>query len=63
MLYIRVIRQHGQSLNCGMGVVIQVMVDASTAGVMFSRHPSTGNPECILITSNYGLGEVLFELL
>jgi phosphoenolpyruvate synthase/pyruvate phosphate dikinase len=50
-------RQHGRIVNCGMGVVVQTMIDAEAAGVMFTRHPMTGDPSCILITSNYGLGE------
>lgn len=41
-----------------MGVCIQKMVDAEAAGVMFTRHPTTGDPSYILITANYGLGEV-----
>ena len=41
-----------------MGVVIQEMVDAEAAGVMFTRDPVTGSPENIVITANFGLGEV-----
>ena len=41
-----------------MGVVIQEMANPETAGVMFSRNPVTGNPSEIVITANYGLGEV-----
>lgn len=41
-----------------MAVVIQEMVDAQVAGVLFSRDPVTGNPSQIYITANYGLGEV-----
>ena len=51
-------RQNGQPILTGMGVVIQEMVDAEAAGVMFTRDPVTGNPERIVITANYGLGEV-----
>jgi phosphoenolpyruvate synthase/pyruvate phosphate dikinase len=43
-----------------MAVVIQEMVDAESAGVMFTRDPVTGNPSRIMITANYGLGEVRF---
>jgi phosphoenolpyruvate synthase/pyruvate phosphate dikinase len=42
-----------------MAVVIQEMVNASCAGVMFTSDPVTGNPFEMLITANYGLGEVL----
>lgn len=53
-------RQHGQAVNCGMGVVIQVMVPSEVSGVMFTCHPTTQNPSQILITASYGLGEVIF---
>ena len=43
-----------------MAVVVQEMVDADSAGVLFSRDPVTGNPSKIVITANYGLGEVKF---
>ncbi len=41
-----------------MGVVIQEMAEPDAAGVMFSRNPVTGNPSEIVITANFGLGEV-----
>ena len=41
-----------------MSVVIQEMVAAEAAGVLFTREPNTGNPSKILITANFGLGEV-----
>ncbi|MBS1263783.1 MAG: Phosphoenolpyruvate synthase [Methanonatronarchaeales archaeon] len=37
-------------------VVVQVMVDAEKAGVMFTSHPTTGKPE-VLIEAAWGLGE------
>lgn len=40
-----------------MGVVIQKMVPAECAGVLFSRFPTNGDPSKIMITANYGLGE------
>lgn len=40
-----------------MGVVVQKMVNAAAAGVLFSRHPLNGDPSAIVITANYGLGE------
>lgn len=55
-LYIR--KQHGMFVKTSMGVCVQKMVNASAAGVMFTRHPTTGDPSNILITANYGLGEV-----
>eukprot|EP00094_Tigriopus_californicus_P011985 TCALIF_11579-PA protein Name:"Similar to pps Putative phosphoenolpyruvate synthase (Bacillus subtilis (strain 168))" AED:0.06 eAED:0.06 QI:16/0.95/0.88/1/0.54/0.68/25/119/1347 len=50
-------RQNSQPIETPMGVVIQEMVEADAAGVMFSRDPTTGNPSHIVITANYGLGE------
>ncbi|XP_037797094.1 LOW QUALITY PROTEIN: uncharacterized protein LOC119592339 [Penaeus monodon] len=50
-------RQHGQAVECGMGVVIQEMVEAEAAGVLFQPRPQTGSPANITITANYGLGE------
>ncbi|EZA62576.1 Putative phosphoenolpyruvate synthase [Ooceraea biroi] len=52
-------RQNGLPIKASMGVCIQRMVDADAAGVMFTRHPMTGDPSSILITSNYGLGETV----
>ncbi|XP_059608212.1 uncharacterized protein LOC132256049 [Phlebotomus argentipes] len=50
-------RQNTQPIITEMAVVVQQMVSADVAGVLFSRHPSTGNPSHVLITANYGLGE------
>ncbi|XP_063596682.1 putative phosphoenolpyruvate synthase [Penaeus indicus] len=50
-------RQHGQAVDGGMGVVVQEMVEADAAGVLFSLDPVTGSPASITITANYGLGE------
>lgn len=40
-----------------MAVVVQKMVEAESAGVLFSRHPLNGDPGVMIITANYGLGE------
>ncbi|KAF2905990.1 hypothetical protein ILUMI_00186 [Ignelater luminosus] len=40
-----------------MAVVIQRMIPADAAGVLFTCHPTTCNPSKMIITSNYGLGE------
>lgn len=40
-----------------MAVVVQKMVAAQSAGVLFSRHFLNGDPSVIVITANYGLGE------
>lgn len=42
----------------GAGVVIQALVLPQAAGVLFSRHPHAGDPSHVIITANYGLGEV-----
>jgi pyruvate,water dikinase len=38
-------------------VCVQLMVNSTVAGVMFSINPVTGNPNQILIEGNWGLGE------
>jgi pyruvate,water dikinase len=40
-------------------VVVQRMVDARTAGVMFTADPATGDREHLVIEAAYGLGEVV----
>ncbi|KAG1682232.1 putative phosphoenolpyruvate synthase [Nymphon striatum] len=50
-------QQNGQPINVGMGVVVQEMVAADTAGVLFTRDPVNGNPAVISIAANYGIGE------
>lgn len=40
-----------------MAVVVQKMVKADSAGVLFTRHPVNGDPSVMLITANFGLGE------
>ncbi|XP_018366486.1 PREDICTED: uncharacterized protein LOC108763401 isoform X2 [Trachymyrmex cornetzi] len=52
-------RQNGLPIRATMGVCVQRMVDAEAAGVMFTRHPTTGDPSNIVITANYGLGEAV----
>ena len=42
-----------------MAVVIQTMVDARTAGVMFTRSPTTGDPSVITIEAAWGLGSAV----
>ena len=44
-------------LEGGMAVVVQSMVDAKAAGVMFTADPITGDKEKIVIESSWGLGE------
>jgi pyruvate,water dikinase len=42
-----------------MGVVVQKMVDARTAGVMFTRSPLTGDRSVITIEGAWGLGSAV----
>jgi pyruvate,water dikinase len=45
--------------GASMGVVVQVMVDARTAGVMFTRSPLTGDRSVVVIEAAWGLGSAL----
>jgi pyruvate, water dikinase len=45
----------GQSI----AVIVQELVDARAAGVMFTRHPRTGDRSVVVIESSYGLGEAV----
>ncbi|XP_078066727.1 rifampicin phosphotransferase-like isoform X2 [Mustelus asterias] len=49
--------QKGQPVPSIMGVVIQQMVPAQAAGVLFTCDPVTGHPGRMIINANYGLGE------
>jgi pyruvate, water dikinase len=42
-----------------MAVVVQVMVDARTAGVMFTRSPTTGDRSVIAVEGSWGLGSAV----
>lgn len=50
-------RQHIQPVVSSMAVVVQKMVPAESAGVLFTRHPLNGDSSITVITANYGLGE------
>ncbi|XP_059507737.1 putative phosphoenolpyruvate synthase isoform X2 [Stegostoma tigrinum] len=50
-------QQRGQPVALGMGVVIQQMVPAQAAGVLFTCDPVTGHSGRMIINANYGLGE------
>jgi pyruvate,water dikinase len=50
--------EFGQAVNVPMAVVVQEMVDCDCAGVAFSCDPMTGDGRKVVITANYGLGEV-----
>lgn len=44
-----------------MGVVVQEMVPADSAGVMFTRDAVTHSPQFMTISGNFGLGEVFIS--
>jgi pyruvate,water dikinase len=45
--------------DVAIAVVIQKMVDADVAGVMFSADPVTGRRDCIVVDASPGLGETV----
>jgi pyruvate,water dikinase len=45
--------------NVSMAVVVQTMVDARTAGVMFTRSPLTGDRSVMTIEGSWGLGSAV----
>lgn len=52
------LRQHSP-VQAAMAVVVQQMVDARSAGVMFTCSPTTGDRSVIAIEGSWGLGSVL----
>ena len=51
----RDLKEHGVA----MAVVVQAMVDARTAGVMFTRSPTTGDRSVVTIEAAWGLGSAV----
>ena len=45
--------------RAAMAVVVQKMVNSRSAGVMFTIHPVTGDPNVVVIESSWGLGEAV----
>lgn len=52
-------RQETAEAGVAMAVVVQRMVDARTAGVMFTRSPITGDRSVIVIEGAWGLGSAV----
>jgi pyruvate,water dikinase len=53
-------RKHGlPEAGVAMAVVVQQMVDARTAGVMFTRSPTSGDRSVIVIEGAWGLGSAV----
>ena len=46
----------GDTRAPAMGVAVQLMVDASISGVMFTYNPVTGDPSMVAINASWGLG-------
>lgn len=54
-------KYHGKAVSReDIAVIIQCMVDATRAGVAFSRDPNTGD-KTVIIESNYGLGKSVVD--
>ena len=52
--------QHGfPEKQVAMAVVVQIMVDAATAGVMFTRSPTTGDRSVVTIEGAWGVGSAV----
>ena len=45
--------------DVAMAVVVQTMVDARTAGVMFTRSPTTGDRSVMTVEGAWGLGSAV----
>jgi phosphoenolpyruvate synthase/pyruvate phosphate dikinase len=54
----RATRQLGAD-DGGVAVIVQELVDARAAGVLFTQHPETGDRSLIVIESSHGLGEAV----
>ena len=50
---------HQPGVDGGVAVIVQELVDARAAGVMFTQHPETGDRSLIVIESSFGLGEAV----
>jgi len=46
-------------LGVSLAVVVQAMIPAEVAGVMFTANPVSGSPNELLVTASYGLGEAV----
>jgi pyruvate,water dikinase len=52
-------RQGIDHLSVDMAVIVQTMVPAEAAGVMFTADPVTGRRDCVVVEASYGLGEAV----
>jgi len=47
------------ALDVEMGLVVQVLIDADVAGVLFTGDPISGDPYTSVVSATFGLGEAL----
>ncbi len=52
-------RQNIDPAEVSLAVVVQELVDAESAGVMFTADPSTGRRDAVVISAAWGLGEAV----
>jgi phosphoenolpyruvate synthase/pyruvate phosphate dikinase len=52
-------RQNIDPDQVALGVVVQILVPAEAAGIMFTANPVSGNPEQVVINAAWGLGEAV----
>src|SRR5262249_33520595 len=53
------LKHHFPEEHVAMAVVVQVMVDAHAAGVMFTRSPTTGDRSVVTIEGAWGVGSAV----
>lgn len=53
------LKQRFPEEHVAMAVVVQIMVDAGTAGVMFTRSPTTGDRSVVTIEAAWGVGSAV----
>jgi pyruvate,water dikinase len=59
--YLRTLPPTSADGRVGVGVVIQAMVPAELAGVMFTVNPLSGDPGEMVINAGYGLGSTIVD--
>ena len=52
-------QHHVETEGVGMAVVVQLLVPAESAGVLFTAHPITGRRDQVVINASWGLGEAV----
>jgi len=52
-------QQHIEPRALAIAVLVQEMIPAQVAGVLFTAHPVTGARDCVVINATWGLGDAL----